>query len=423
MNTTPTGSDVVTVERWPTEMPLLVFSAGISLAMWFLLTITIFGLIYAVMLGVFFFVAHAVFVAHVKGNAVRVGPEQFPELHAAIEQLSRRVGLAQPPIAYVMESGGALNALATKFMRANIIVLFSDLLEACGDDDRARDMIIGHELGHIRCGHLRWHWFLLPAMFVPFLGSALSRAREFTCDRYGMHACGDRQSAILGLTILAAGAQMARRVNHRALVRQSEDLNTGWMTIGRWMSTHPPLVHRVAALDPALQNEWITSAAGPIRAVAIMGGIPMAATAVLIGMLVAGMQMLAPLTGALSPDLAAADDTGLGSDMITSAAQEVLLTQQAEQDLAQLASVAEVEQRTKGLYPVDWEALAAVCGQRCEDQLEDPFDGEEYGYVNNETYFLLFSSGPDATPRTGDDIVYDSRVGQIARGWTSNGTQ
>jgi Zn-dependent protease with chaperone function len=418
MNTIPSASETVTVERWPTEMPLLVFCAGVSLALWFLLTITIIGLIYALMLGAFFFVAHAVFVAHVKGNAVRVGPEQFPELHAAVERLSRRVGLARPPVAYVMESGGALNALATKFMRSNIIVLFSDLLDACGEDERARDMIIAHELGHIRCGHLRWHWFLLPSMIVPFLGTALSRAREFTCDRYGLQGCGDRDGALHGLTILAAGPKMGRLVNRRALVRQSEDLNTGWMTIGRWMSTHPPLAHRVAALDPSLQNDWVVSAAGPVRAVAIMGGIPMAVTAVIVAFIFAGAQMIG-LDNLLSPDLAAAmsDDRDLSTLAPETAA---LMTQQAEQDLNRLATAAVSEQRTKGLYPEDLEALVAACGAACEDGTTDPFDGQDYGYSNLETHFILFSSGPDGSARTDDDLVYDSRVGQILRGWDNS---
>jgi hypothetical protein len=45
----------------------------------------------------------------------------------------------------------------------------------------------------------------MPAMFIPFVGGALSRARDYTCDRYGRAAAGDEEGALLGLTILAAG--------------------------------------------------------------------------------------------------------------------------------------------------------------------------------------------------------------------------
>ena len=82
------------------------------------------------------------------------------------------------PEVYLMQQDGAINAFATRFLRSQIVVLLADLLDACGDNDRARDMIIGHELGHIRAGHTFGHWLMLPAAFIPFVGVALSRARD-----------------------------------------------------------------------------------------------------------------------------------------------------------------------------------------------------------------------------------------------------
>lgn len=164
----------IRVKRWPTERPLLVVSAITSAVVWLLATVTVVGLLYALFLGSFFFVMHLVFIAHVRGSGVRLGVDQFPELHARVDQLATRMGMKKMPDAYLMQVGGSLNAFATRFLGTNLIVLFSDLLEACGDDEAARDMIIAHELGHVHAGHLRWHWFLLPSKLVPFLGSALS---------------------------------------------------------------------------------------------------------------------------------------------------------------------------------------------------------------------------------------------------------
>src|SRR5262249_50813733 len=147
---------------------------------------------------------------------------------------------------------GALNAFAMRFLRAHMIVLFSDLLEACGENTAARDMIIGHELGHIRAGHLRGRWLLMPASFVPFLGSALSRAREYTCDRYGSAAAGDPDGALLGLTILSAGGRYGPLVTRAALVEQRRDLASAWMHLGEWLGSHPPLSRRLCALAPEL---------------------------------------------------------------------------------------------------------------------------------------------------------------------------
>src|SRR5262249_12956396 len=134
-----------------------------------------------------------------------------------------------------------------------------------------RDMVIGHELGHIKAGHLRWIWVIAPGMFVPFLGGAYSRAREYTCDRYGAALCGDRQGALLGLSILAAGGAKGPQVNLAAFVNQSRDLNTGFMTLGKWLSAYPPLCDRVAALEPGLVSDHRPMTEGPLRAVGIIG--------------------------------------------------------------------------------------------------------------------------------------------------------
>jgi Zn-dependent protease with chaperone function len=179
------------------------------------------------------------------------------------------------PEAYVLQGGGMLNALATRFIGSDIVVLFSDLIEACGSDEAARDMIIAHELGHLHRGHVRWQFLIAPALLVPFLGTALSRAREFTCDRYGAAGAGDRDGSILGLTILAAGGTLGRRVNRLSLVGQQASFESGWMTIGEWLSTHPPLAKRVAQLDPALAAAAPASSRGTARALLIVAAIAM----------------------------------------------------------------------------------------------------------------------------------------------------
>src|SRR4029453_4203886 len=146
------------------------------------------------------------------------------DLFGSVERLSSRMGFAKTPEAYLIQEGGALNALATKFFKSEMIVLFSDLIDACGENHAARDMIVAHELGHLKEGHLRWHWHLLPGLLFPFLGQALSRAREYTCDRYGLAGSGDSRGALTGLAILAAGGKKGPEVNLKALAKQEENL-------------------------------------------------------------------------------------------------------------------------------------------------------------------------------------------------------
>ncbi|HNB42932.1 MAG TPA: M48 family metalloprotease [Burkholderiaceae bacterium] len=166
----------IELRRWPGERIWLALVALLAALVWVLLAATIIGLIYALFLGIFFFLAHTVFIAHVRGSGVRLGTAQLPELNERVERLARRLGLKQVPEAYLMQAGGSLNALATKYLGRDCIVLYSELVEACGDNGAALDFIVAHELAHLRAGHLRLHWLLLPGLFMPFVGSAYRRA-------------------------------------------------------------------------------------------------------------------------------------------------------------------------------------------------------------------------------------------------------
>ena len=73
-----TADAPIRVDRWPSEIPLLVITGLVSAGVWILAAVSIIGLAYAAFLGAFFFVAHAAFVAHVRGSAVKLGPDQFP---------------------------------------------------------------------------------------------------------------------------------------------------------------------------------------------------------------------------------------------------------------------------------------------------------------------------------------------------------
>lgn len=237
------------VPRWHTEMPYFTLALIVALPIWALLVFSIVGVIYAAMFAAFFLFTHALFVGHVRANGVRLGPDQMPALYDRVCAIAEEQGLDVVPDAYLMQAGGLLNAFATKFLGRRMIVLYSELLEACGSDTAARDMIIGHELGHIRAGHLTWNWLIAPGLIVPFLGGALSRAREYTCDRYGLAAAGHQHGAELGLTILAVGGRLAKHVNRQAFLDQKEELRGFWMWIAQLMSTHPPLMTRIAAIE------------------------------------------------------------------------------------------------------------------------------------------------------------------------------
>ena len=248
------------------EVPLRVFLMIVAIALWILFVVSIIGLVYGIILGLFFFFAHLVLIAHVRGSSIKLGPQQMPALHERVAKIAHRIGMKRVPDVYLQQSGGVLNAFATRFGRRRFVVLYSDLVRACGDNLDALDFIVGHELGHIHRGHLNWRWLLAPALFVPFLGTAYSRACEYTCDRYGFQAPSDPNRSLDGLCILAAGPQFVPYVNRQAFVDQHDDLNTAFMKLGEWFGTHPPLAKRVAALAPNLELDYRNSAAATLGA-------------------------------------------------------------------------------------------------------------------------------------------------------------
>jgi Zn-dependent protease with chaperone function len=279
--------------RLPCEKKLFLFSFVFSLLLWTILVISIVGLVYGLAIGFFLLAAHALMLAYIKGHAIKLSEQQLPELYARVRTACKTLGIERLPEVYIMQAGGMLNAFATKFFGRNFVVIYSDLLEACDERGRELDMIIGHELGHLALGHLKWLLFLAPGKIIPWLGAAYSRACEYSSDRCGLEVVGDLNTASRGLVVLAAGGKYASQVNLNQFVRQAAENSGFWGTIFELNASHPFLPKRVAALANYRQPGAIKvpgrsllaypvaplfglvtpggAAAGPLIAVAIIG--------------------------------------------------------------------------------------------------------------------------------------------------------
>lgn len=390
----------VHVEPHPAELPLMLLVAAVSLGIWAMLVVSIIGIVYAVFLGVFFFFAHVALITYVRGSAVRLSSRQLPDLYRRVYDLAARAGVSPMPDAYVMQADGALNAFATKFLRSHIIVLHTDLLDACADDEGARDMIIGHELGHVRSRHLNWHLLLLPGMLVPFLGSAYSRARELTCDRWGAALTESPEAAVRGLVILAAGRRLAPQVDVAAYVAQQSDLETGWMTIGRWLSGYPPLSTRVEAIGPPSVAASPRTSKGEVRAAGILAAFAL----VPVVIVAAFISMATPFLDALAKGAVGAQASGeTPAEVATDPAKDAVVNE----GLAELERFLLAEAKAGRDLPNDQKALlAAWQAQRKDDIPRDPYAGAEpYGYLSfGDGTAMVFSAGPDGELYTDDDI-------------------
>jgi Zn-dependent protease with chaperone function len=215
---------------------------------------------YIGLLVVGYFLAHGLFLGHVRGNGVRVSTRQFPELMAMADAHSRRLGMETPDI-FVLQAGGMLNAFATRFLGRNFVILYSDILAlATQKGEKAVSFVVGHELGHVRRKHMTRRALIYPAMMFPFLGGAYSRACEYTCDRFGNAL--EPTGGVDGLLVLAAGRDLYNHVDSDEYARQRETETGFFVRFSEILSTHPNLPKRVAALGAVRQRDPVRS---PVR--------------------------------------------------------------------------------------------------------------------------------------------------------------
>ena len=246
--------------RHPAEIRLLVFGsiaavAVLGLAGYFLnetLGPTGVTLVLASILSLY--IARGFINGIERANSIEITAEQFPEVHARIVDYAKRFGLETVPRAYMVQQGGTLNAFASKHNKINFIRINAEIFEVGHfgvgprePDPEALDFIIAHELGHVAALHTTyWYSFIAGIVFyVPFLGWALSRAREFTADNYAYSVVPD---GIDGIVLLSGGKYLYPAVDGRQLARRaSTDLGAFVIAVNA-ISTHPIMTKRLAAL-------------------------------------------------------------------------------------------------------------------------------------------------------------------------------
>lgn len=229
------------------EKTLFRIAAALSAVFWLALTVGTFGifLVYLLLGYLFFLFAHSAFISHMKGSGVKISEEQYPDLYEKLTRGCSKVGLNDIPEAYLLRTD-FFNALATKFLGRHFVVLFTDVVDALESQPGAIDFYIGHELGHIHRKHLTWSTFIMPASVLPLLGSALRRAEEYTCDRYGVACCESADDIQAAIAAIAAGDTRWKSINIDSYLNQISDTNGFWMSFNELTSDYPWLTKRMA---------------------------------------------------------------------------------------------------------------------------------------------------------------------------------
>lgn len=234
----------------PKEKPLFFIFAFLAALVWGGLTYISNGFFLTVI--PFFYILQVLvqsgFISYLKGSGAVISREQFPDLYALYSECCRKIGMKKEPVLVLINGNGVYNALATKFLRTNYVVLYSSVVDALADQPEAIKFYMGHELGHIKRGHLFWMPFFAPVSFLPLIGAAYSRARERTCDNYGLYCCASSDDAIKGMAALLVGGQRWKGLNFDALVQQAQGMKGFWMSYHELIADYPWTVRRVIRL-------------------------------------------------------------------------------------------------------------------------------------------------------------------------------
>lgn len=195
-------------------------------------------------------IARALTYSDPRVNGVRMSPTQFPEGYRIVVEAAAHFGLRMVPDAYVIAGNGVVNAYASGHGFRRFVVVHSDIFEVGGSvrDPDALRFVIGHEVGHLASGHVSYFRILWQSAFmnVPFLGSALSRAQEYTADNYGYSFCPQGAPGIVGL--LSAGKYLNADVNVHEMADRASHETGVWLHFTNALQSHPVLTWRAAAL-------------------------------------------------------------------------------------------------------------------------------------------------------------------------------
>lgn len=216
------------------------------------------------------------------GSAVKVGPAQFPRIHAITARCAKTLGIPVPQV-YIVPRMDSFNAMTFGTDDDAFIMVHALLAEQFTDAELS--FVIGHECGHIQNNHVVYLTTLYriqqllqltAGLLAPLLMPAQlalqswARAAEITCDRAGLLCCRDPEVAVRSFARLAIGSsRLFAEMNVDAYLDQLKEGREGIGRVGELTKTHPYVTKRIEALrlfaDSALYHGAIGADGGMAR--------------------------------------------------------------------------------------------------------------------------------------------------------------
>jgi len=212
-------------------------------------------------------------------SAVKVTPQQCPDLHAKLEIACRTLGVETPDL--FVQQNPVANAF-TGGVERPVIVLYSQLIERLSDEEVLA--VVAHEVGHIHAEHVL---YLTAARLIEYLATtavlaspltgivkdlltltmrsallAWARRAELSCDRASLLVTQDAN--VFGRTMMKlAGGTYASKVDYDQFLAQARDfqknydakaLDRFWADVITAGLSHPFPVWRVSEI-----LKWVES--------------------------------------------------------------------------------------------------------------------------------------------------------------------
>ncbi|MBN1327290.1 MAG: M48 family metalloprotease [Candidatus Cloacimonetes bacterium] len=204
---------------------------------------------------------HNSFREQLLANSVRLTPIISPRIFSIIEEVKEKFQLQQQ-IEFFSLNDLNYNALAFKLDTKISIVFTSALLENFNDDEIL--FVLGHEIGHILFDHNRLLLLYNPSQkdstFLPILAEkkflGWQKKAEISCDRVGLIACGNYETAVQALLKISYGlTEKNLNFNLPELMKQLEDLKESNYSGELSTASHPILPVRIKAIELFYQSE------------------------------------------------------------------------------------------------------------------------------------------------------------------------
>lgn len=319
------------------ETIYFIISLLVSIIAYVLLAVSIIGIAIALFVFLFMLFANALMLGSIRGNGVRIHENQFPDVYERVQSLSKQMGLKRVPDVFVIQSEGALNAFATRFLGRDMVVLYSEVFELAREQGEAElDFIIAHELAHVKRRHVWKNILILPAGFIPFLSQAYSRSCEYTCDRHAAYAIQNAPAAKRALSLLGIGKKLYTELNEDAYREQIRTESNGFVWLSEILSSHPRLPKRIQAIgqfDGDGEQLYTPQNGKIVFGMILIAGAGMAVYFISVLLLAGGTLVYSQFAAGFTDALA---DTGFSEAGYQVSGQTELMLAASEGDLAAL---------------------------------------------------------------------------------------